>query len=208
MKLKTLTFSFIFFLSIASFGQANSENATTKSTDYQNKVAVLPFSYTNVNMQGKQDMGLKIQEECNSLIRKNAKTLDVQDIQTTNALLLKSGINNTNIQDKMTEICRILNVEYVVQGIVTVDEENSNLAKQKKADAKSGSNRKNKIFTTSTATPGSSAERKYITDVAVIIYDINGKQIFSQNKDTSWSGADAYNSPLKFLLKKTPIYEK
>ena len=68
-------------------------------------------------------MSLKIKQECNSLISKNAKTISVQNVQTTNALLIKAGINNTTIQGyTMYELCRILNVESVVQGIVTVDE--------------------------------------------------------------------------------------
>ncbi|MEO6819739.1 MAG: hypothetical protein ABI266_10395 [Ginsengibacter sp.] len=175
-----------------------------KSSDYQNKIAVLPFSYIYGQMEGAREMSLKIQQECNSLISQNAKTMNVQDVQTTNALLIKSGINNTNIQGfTMDELCRILNVEYVVQGIVTVNEAaaTTNYNTQKNTDYS-----KNKV-TTSSSQSGTT-QKDYKTDVTLNIFDNNGKQVFSQKHNTFWTGVNAYNSTLKYLLKRTPIYGK
>lgn len=191
-----------------SSGSSNS--ATPTLEDFHNKVAILPFGYIRDQKDGGQEMPIKIQNECFTILGKKAKTLQVQDVQTTNALLTKAGVNNGNIQGyTMGEICHILNVEYVVQGMVSVDETDqiSSSVGSTNTDVKNGKNNTiGKIFSTSSATSISS--KNYNTNVTMNIYDNGGQQLFNQNHNSFWPDLNAYDITLNYLLKKTPLYGK
>src|SRR5690606_14745318 len=102
----------------------DSEVGNQLTEDFHNKLAVLPFAYILDQKDGGHEMPLKIQSECHDILSSKTQNIDIQETQTTNALLAKAGVNDGNIQGyTMGEICHILNVEYVIQGVVTINEE-------------------------------------------------------------------------------------
>ncbi|MBC9797504.1 hypothetical protein [Sinomicrobium weinanense] len=179
--------------------------------DFHNKLAILPFAYIADQKDGSTQMPLKIQQECFSILNKKANNLQIQDIQTTNALLAKAGVNNNNIQGyTMGEICQILKVEYVIQGMITTNE--TSVVSSTTASGNSvvkESNKKNvigKILNTTTSS--TTSEKNYDTTVNMNIYDHNGQHLFGQEHNSFWPGIDAYRITLNYLLKRTPVYGK
>lgn len=179
--------------------------------DFYNKLAILPFAYIADRKDGGTEMPVKIQQECYTILNKKANNLQLQDIQTTNALLAKAGVNNGNIQGyTMGEICHILNVEYVIQGMITTNEtgEVSSTIGHNNSVIRD-SDKKNvigKILNTTTST--TTSEKNYDTTVNMNIYDNNGQHLFGQEHSSLWPGADAYRITLNYLLKRTPVYGK
>src|SRR5690606_982006 len=85
------------------------EGDSDQTADFYNKLAVLPFAYIADGKEGGREMPLKIQQECFTILSSKADKLQLQDVQTTNALLAKAGVDNGNIQGyTMGEICHIL----------------------------------------------------------------------------------------------------
>ncbi|MGS2760820.1 hypothetical protein [Sinomicrobium sp. M5D2P9] len=179
--------------------------------DFNNKLAILPFAYIADQKDGGAEMPLRIQQECFSILNKKADKLQVQDIQTTNTLLAKAGVNNGNIQGyTMGEICHILNVEYVIQGMITTNETGVITSTVQSGNSVvKESNKKNvigKILNTTTST--TTSEKNYDTTVNMNMYDNKGQHLFGQEHNSFWPGMDAYRVTLNYLLKRTPVYGK
>ena len=97
-------------------------NSNIKLEDHHNKVAILPFGYIKDQETSNASMTKKIQQETYTIFKKKAAILKFQDPTTTNALLAKAGVNNNNLEGyTMGEICNILSVEYVIQGLVSIE---------------------------------------------------------------------------------------
>ena len=82
----------------------------------------MPFAYIKDQQEGDAVMTNKIQTETFALLNKHRGGLTYQSTNDTNALLIKAGVANNNLQGyTMGEICSILGVEYVIQGMVSVE---------------------------------------------------------------------------------------
>lgn len=189
------------------FFNSGPDNTTVNQStdDFSNKLAILPFAYIVDQKDGGHEMPLKIQEECYDLLNGKAQSLEIQDTQTTNALLGKAGITDGNIQAyTMGEICHILNVEYVIQGVVTVNE--SEVVSSSYGSVKGDSNTKIGKWLNSSST--SYSTKNYDTNMIMNMYDHQGQRLFGQNHDSIWPMVDAYQITLKYLLKKMPVWGK
>jgi len=135
--------------------------------------------------------------------------------------LIKAGVGN-NIQGfTMGEICNILGVEYVVQGVVTIEKTtqtnyNSSYSTTKGKGEKLHLNSNGKLIgdlygsgKTKTSSFGSSTSvQNYSTSILINIYNDKGDNIFSQDHSSFWQTEDAYKITLKYLAKKSPFYKK
>src|ERR1700750_3129689 len=98
---------------------ASTENP---APDHRNRVAILPFSYITDGQAAPDALSEKAQSACYSYLTKNAGTRQILDPRTTNTQLFKAGVHKDNMKGyTMDDICKILGVEFVVEGVVTVN---------------------------------------------------------------------------------------
>jgi len=199
---------------------ANSNNASLD--DHHNKVAVLPFGYIKDESDGSQSMKNKIQHETYVLLNKHRGGLTYQNPANTNALLIKAGVRNNNIQGyTMGEICNILGVEYVIQGVVSVEKTTQSNISSYSETKKSKGNKAyidsnghligNPLDDNKSQSYGTSVStniQNYATSMNMNIFNDRGNNIFSQDHTSFWNTQDAYKITLKYLAKRTPFYKK
>ena len=199
--------------------QANGDNLTLE--DHHNKVAILPFAYIKDENDGSRVVSDRIQSETYSLFKNHNGNLMYQDPKTTNALLIKAGVTNNNIAGyTMGEVCHILDVEYVIQGTVSVEKTSkSNYGGSASTTKSSGKayidrnghlignvsgNGKSNTYNANTST----TIQNYGTSIVMNIYNDLGDNLFSQEHSSFWNTEDAYKITLKYLAKRTPFYKK
>jgi len=171
------------------------------AVDHLNRVAILPFSYVADGHTGADAMSEKAQSACYSYLTKNAGSRQILDPRTTNAQLYKAGVHKDNMKGyTMDDLCNILGVEYVVEGVVTVNKSGVTSQQSKTTD-------KSKDGSKQTSAHGT-AEQEYETTVLLSIYNDKGSPVFSQDRKSILSGQNAYKNTLEYLLKRSPLYSK
>ena len=212
--------------SAQSSSQSNtSSNKSPKLSleDHHNKVAILPFAYLRNDQDGSKTKSNKIQSEAFNLYNKNRASLSFQAPQTTNALLIKAGIRNNNIEGfTMGEICNVLGVEYVIQGMISIEKTNqtsisNSSSTTKKSGGRAHVDSKGRIIgdiwggngkrTTSSSTVSTNIQN-YSTSMTINIYNDKGDSIFSQDHSSFWQTQDAYKITLKYLTKRSPLFKR
>lgn len=175
--------------------------------DHHNKVAILPFAFLRDNQGAGNEIAYKVQQDAFELLSEHSGTLTVIDPRTTNALLMKAGITRENLMGyTMDEICNILNVEYLVEGTVAINKgvQTSSTYDQYKGTTNESRN-KTRITGSSTTTGG----QTYITVVTLNVFTDKNTAIFRDSHRALLASYDAsYSSPLKYLLKRCPLYRK
>ncbi len=192
--------------------EVNEGNSTPGSglESHHNKIAILPFSYIMNKQSVGEEMTFKVQNECYSFLNNHVGELSIQDPITTNALMIKAGINQDNIRGyTMGEICNILGVEYLVTGTIT---QNNTSTSNYSGTSTSGKNEKNKkntgnIFAATSSTYSSSTQN-YQTAMTMNIYTDKNTNIYSKDHTSFWPNDEAYKITLQYMLKRTPIYKK
>lgn len=183
-----------------SAGKKGDDNSNAANIDAHNKAAVLPFGLIVDNQGGSPDMADKIQMECYNIMSKKAATIQFQDINTTNALLIKNNVTRETMKGyTMDEICHMLGVEYVVQGVVTLNRTSATTSTYDNSTYKKN-NSSNSGYSTSS--------QNYSTNIVMNIFDEHGSKIFSKDHDSFWPSQDAYKSTLEYIAKRTPLYGK
>lgn len=198
-------------------------NSAISLEDHHNKVAVLPFGYLKDQETSNPIMQKQIQEETYSIFRSKAQSLNFQDPRTTNALLAKAGVNNDNIDGyTMGEIANILSVEYMVQGMVSINK--SSVTSYRNTNTTTKSDRNNNAYIdrhgniigdiwntnkrkTSSSSFGSESQN-YVTNITMNIYTDKGDTIFTKEHESFWQTEDAYKVTLAYLAKRTPLFKK
>ncbi len=194
------------------------ETTSAQLESHHNNVAILPFGYIKDQETSNIVMSQKIQQETYSIFKKNASSLKFQDPNTTNALLNKAGVSNTIAGYTMGEICTILGVEYVVQGLVSVERStitnysnsNSTIKNNKNAYVDRNGNivgNPNEDSKRTTSTYGSSAQN-YVTSITMNLYTDKGENVFNMDHQAFWQTQDAYKITLQYLVKRTPLFKK
>ncbi len=189
----------------------NDVQATTSAdpnlADHHNKIAILPFVYVRDGRQLKDDVNeTKVQQQFFSVMKGNVGALKVQDPQTTVALLRKNGVNDDTFDNYMIpEICNMLGVEYVVRGILTINQAGST---SYNSNYSSYTAKKNKPGTNKWSVGSSSSTLQFNTIVDMTLYNDNGEAVFTRSKESFWPTDDAYSLTLPWLLKRMPIYTK
>ncbi len=199
----------------------NSKNASLEN--HHNKVAVLPFAYIKDQQEGDRVMSNKIQTETFALLNSHRGGLTYQNTNDTNALLIKAGVTNNNIQGyTMGEICNILGVEFIVQGVVSVEkttQQNINSYSQttkNKGNNKAYVDRHGNIIgnvfndgkSQSYGSSSSTNVQNYATSMTINVYNDKGNSIYSQDHTSFWNTQDAYKITLKYIAKRMPLYKK
>tara|TARA_R110002073_G_scaffold108336_3_gene243334 strand:+ start:6907 stop:7749 length:843 start_codon:yes stop_codon:yes gene_type:complete len=195
-------------------------NSNIKLEDHHNKVAILPFGYIKDQETSNASMTKKIQQETYTIFKKKAAILKFQDPTTTNALLAKAGVNNNNLEGyTMGEICNILSVEYVIQGLVSI--EKSTVTNYSNTTTKSKTNKAyvdkkghivgdiwNNNKKTRNSSTFSTSTQNYSTNITMNVYSDKGDNLFNKEHASFWQTQNAYKITLSFLAKRTPIYKK
>lgn len=200
------------------FNNFDNGNSNANLGDHHNKVAILPFSYVKDQGDGGAAMSKKIQQETYSIFNSKKVNLQFQDPNTTNALLIKAGITGENEAGyTMGEICNILGVEYVIQGMVSIEKtgqssysSSSTSVKGKTGQKSSSHDLIGEILTSgkaSTSTYGSTSD-DFSSSITLNIYNDKGVNIFNKDHSSFWTSEDAYKITLNFLAKRAPIYMK
>ncbi len=173
--------------------------------DHHNKVAILPFSFIKDGQTTADAMTEKVQTEGYELLNKHAGVYTILNPRTTNALLLKAGINNDNIKGyTMDDLCNILGVEYVIDCMVSVDKTTQTVVQSNSGQIKE-KNEKDKKFNTYTY---GTATQNYKTNLTLSIYNDKGNTVYSKDRNSFWNTEDAYKNTLEYLLKHSPLYTK
>jgi len=185
-------------------------NQGSSLEEHHNKIAILPFAYIIDKQSASEDMKYKVQTECYSYLNNHTGELVILDPITTNAILIKAGINTETIRGyTMGEICDILGVEYIITGTITQNETFTSNYQGSNTQIKSGDNKKNSGKTIKASTSAySSSTQNFQTAITMNIYTNKNTNIYSKDHSSFWPTTDAYKITLQYLLKRTPIYKK
>lgn len=186
---------------------------TSSTADARNKVAVLPLGYIAEGSDSKMDnMPFLLQELTIEFLSKSANELKFKSSAETNALLAKAGINESNIREYTpADLADVLNVEYLIMGnvmqdrgsIVTVDHRHTERRRKTERDW-DGYRTKQR-----TEGHGTSVTRQQIENqVSLSIYNGSGESIYTKSRHSLISTIDGYKNTLRYLLKRTPLYER
>ncbi|WP_276483701.1 hypothetical protein [Paraflavitalea pollutisoli] len=178
--------------------------------DHHNKVAILPFSFIRDGQAADEAISEQVQNETFSFMSKHAGIFEVLNPRTTNALLIKGGVNKESIKGfTMDDICNILGVEYVVEGTVTMNkttqttyQSNSGSSTRKEDDKDDKQKKTYNNYSYGTAT------QNYSTNLNLNIYNDKGTTVYTQDRTSFWNTQDAYKNTLEYLLKRSPLYTK
>jgi hypothetical protein len=191
--------------------QKDQVNMSASPVDHHNKIAVLPFTYLVDNQPGAEAIGLKAQEDTYGFLAQHSAGYTILDPRTTNATLAKAGVTSDKMMNfTMKEICDILGVEYVVDGVVTQNKgyQTSSTSDVSSSKVKRDGNDKVKGISSYGST-NSNAVQRYDVAVSLHIYMDNNASIYNQTHKAFLSNTDgSYSSPLEYLLKRCPLYRK
>ena len=160
--------------------------------NHQNRVAILPFSYVTDGQPAADALGEKAQASCYSYLSKNAGSKQILDPRTTNAQLYKAGVRKDNMKGyTMDDLCNILGVEYVVEGVVTLNKSGVSSNQSKTTDKSDDGSKQTNVRGT--------AEQEYETTVLLSIYNDKGSPVYNQDRKSILSGQGAYKNTLNIF---------
>jgi len=169
--------------------------------DHKNRVAILPFSYITDGQTAPDALSEKEQSACYAYLSKNAGARQILDPRTTNTQLFKAGVHKDNMKGySMDDLCKILGVEFVVEGLVTVNKSGVSNHQSKTTEKSNDGSKQSSAHGT--------AEQEYETTVSLSIYDDKGSSVYNQDKKSILSGQGAYKNTIEYLLKRSPLYSK
>lgn len=185
----------------------------TPDADARNRVAVLPLAYIADGSESKMgNMPFLLQEMTIEFLKNSARELKFRSPAETNAVLAKAGINESNIRGYTPgDLAGILNVEYLIMGnvmqdrgsIVTVDHSRTDRRRKTERDWDGYRTRQR------TEGHGTSVTRQQIENqVSLSIYNEAGESIYTKSRHSLISTIDGYKNTLRYLLKRTPLYER
>lgn len=178
-------------------------NAASLQT-HHNSMAVLPFHYIGLGGNRDDKMALKAQSDCYNYFRQSADQIAVQDPVTTTALLIKHNIDEKNMAGFLpAELAHILGVEFIVMGVITINQKGSRTTG---GNVNSGKSKGDKYL--GYVLGSSSTTNQFSTNVDMKIYNDEGNNIFAQSHNSFWDTENAYMITLHYLIKKTPLYRK
>jgi len=177
---------------------------------HHNKIAILPFRYLIEKQSAGDEISYKVQEECYTFLSKHVGELSIVDPMTTNAMLIKAGINQENIRAyTMGEICNILGVEYLITGTITQNRTSTSSYQGGVSNTKVKGDKNNFVSNLfSSSSSYSSSYQNYQTSMTMNVFTDKNTTIYSKEHASFWQSTDAYKITLQYMLKHTPIYKK
>lgn len=182
--------------------------------DHHNKVAILPYAFLKDGENASDDISFKVQSETFAFLSRHAGVMSIVDPRTSNALLIKAGINRETIKGyTMEDLCNVLGVEYVIDGIVAINKGNQTNITSGNANTtySSSNNNKNNQYKSKERSSGSvisTSTQNFETSLTLSIYNDKGTSVYSQERRSFWNTQDAYKLTLEYLLKRCPLYSK
>ncbi|WP_113653399.1 hypothetical protein [Pedobacter namyangjuensis] len=179
--------------------------------DHHNRIAVLPFHFVIENQPGADEIGLSAQQDTYAFLSQHSAGYTLLDPRTTNALLAKANVTKQNITGfTMNELCNMLGVEYVIDGSIKQNKAAQTSYASDNSNSTVKRNGNDKITgVKSSGSTFSSAEQRYDVAVSLTIYTDTNASIYNQTHKAFFSNTDGgYNSPLQYLLKRSPLYRK
>jgi len=189
--MKKLIFIFLFLFSITVFAQE--------------KVAILPFSFTNDGNPSIQ-MGKEAQQYLINWILKKQKHFSVTPLNAreVNVALHKAGITPQTYDDyTIKEIADVVHADYILLG--TIDKTAEGVSTTSGGfDSKNGGKTTNTYGTSTTSTT-----TKYNADVYISIYKKDGTPVFDQNKGNIFidNTPNSWKNTLVWLARHFPFYK-
>lgn len=191
--------------------QKDEVSMSASPVDHHNKIAILPFTYLMDNQPGADAVGYKAQDDTYAYLSKHSTGYTLLDNRTTNSLLGKAGLTKETIMNfTMKEICDVLGVEYVIDGVVTQNKgyQTSFTSESSNAKVKRDGDKDVKAVS-SYGSSSSNAVQRYDVTVSLHIYMDNNANIFNQSHKAFLSNTDgSYSGPLEYLLKRSPLVKK
>lgn len=191
--------------------QKDQVTMSASPVDHHNKIAILPFAYLIDNQPGADEVGYKAQDDAYSFLSKHSAGYTILDPRTTNAKLIQAGVTKDKMMAfTMKDICDILGVEYVIDGSVLQTKGYQTTASGGSSDTKVKRDDNEKVKGVSSYnTTYSNAAQRYEVSVSLHIYMDNNASIYNQSHKAFFTNTDgSFNSPLEYLLKRSPLYRK
>lgn len=187
--------------------------AVLRSKTAENKVAILPITYVAEGNDIKLDeMRYRLQNIAHDYLRSDAMELKFQDPAETNALLRKNGVNESNIREfTPKELAGILQVEYVLMGIVTQDfvgEATVIHTNRRDYDRRHDHRGRYRETNRRQTTGVSRTTQQLSTNIDLDVYNDKGENIYSKSRRSILSDVDAYKNGIHYLLKRSPLYKR
>lgn len=185
--------------------------------DTHNVIAVLPFEFiSNDPGMASESMSKLVQNTTANIVRDEYRTLTLQDPVTTNALLVKNNVSQSNITSfTPDEIANVLGVEFIVFGTLSITNKGTSTFgssgtsfKEKGTNSysndKSSSSSKGGIFSTSS----SSTTIEYDTTVDFRLFNNRGDNLYSQSRHVFGTSVDSYKGGIEYMVRRTPFGSK
>jgi hypothetical protein len=183
---------------------AGNDSIKAGMQDHHNVVAILPFTYIGSGGSRDEKMSVKAQGDCFNILKKESSQLILQDPITTNALLIKAGITESTIVGfTPNDLAHLLGAEYIIYCTVTISQRGSTTTGTNYFNAKNNGNR-----TSGFGLGSSSSTANFSTNVDMKIYTDQGQNVFAQSHNSFWPNENAYETTLKYLIKRTPLHRK
>jgi len=178
---------------------------TTNTATSENKAAVLPIVFiADGNMERNEEMRYRLQNIAYLYLKEEAMELKFQSPAETNALLLRHGVTESNFREfTPKELADILQVEYVLTGMVTQDitGESSTSNSNRRDFGHRDRNHRVKV-------EHSRTRQQLSTHIDLDIYNAKGEPIFSKSRRSILSDVDAYKYGIQYLLKRSPLFKR
>lgn len=184
---------------------------TASPSDHHNKIAILPFSFLMDNQPGSDEIGLRAQSDAYSFLSQHSAGYTIIEPRTTNALLIKAGVTKEKMAGfTMKELCDVLGAEYIIEGSVMQNKASQTNSSSGYGSAKVKRDGDKEVKSVSGYSSNNSySEQRYAVSVSLHIYMDNNASIYSESHKAFWTNTDgSFNSPLEYLLKKSPLYRK
>lgn len=192
---------------------ASAQPTTSTAEERKNKIAVLPFDFTT-NDPGidVEPMSSRIQTACANSLRENTSSISIQPPMTTNALLAQNNISAENIKAiSPQDMAVMLGVEFVVYGSFDLIDEGAvssgstvTTYNDKKNSSRDSRSSKTKSSGSEVSSTSASSYETYDARLNLDVYNDQGSSVYSDSKRPVFAGPDAYDSPINFLVKRTP----
>ncbi len=177
--------------------------------DRRNKIAILPFSFLKDGQNLPQEASDEIQNECFARLSEHSGTYKVVNPRATNVILAKAGIDKSNmVKYSMAEICQMLGVEYVVDGMINQNNTSESSSGNRSYDFKKDDRKSNNDKMSGSSSYSSNVSKEYETFTTINIYNDKSENIYSQRRKALFSTVGAYKNTLGYLLKRSPLYTK
>jgi hypothetical protein len=194
-----------------SLPSTTGDNAKTpapvaNAESHHNKIAILPFKMIRDGQETADAMGEQVQNECFSFLNKHAGVHSILNPRNTNKLLAKAGVNKDNVGTySMEDLCNILGVEYIVDGIVTINQGVTTNMQSNYGNVNNNNKNNNTRFNSSSF---GTTQQNFKTSLMLRIYNEKGEDVYNQERKAFATTQDAYVATLHYLLKRSPIYSK